>query len=122
MSMSFAPERLVASPSNATATPRALSGRAGLPGPLVEERPRDAGSTPAPAIGRDVARGPHTDLATRRSVHDGQEALLKQAHADMVRFETTYRQLSELASVIAAMRSARKQHAPSRQGVAGQAG
>jgi hypothetical protein len=42
------------------------------------------------------------------------EALLKQAHADMVRFETTYRQLSELASVIAAMRSARKQHAPSR--------
>ena len=50
------------------------------------------------------------------------EALLKQAHADMVRFETTYRQLSELASVIAAMRSARKQHAPSRQGVAAQAG
>jgi len=42
------------------------------------------------------------------------EALLKQAHADMVRFETTYRQLSELASVISAMRSARDQHALSR--------
>jgi len=40
------------------------------------------------------------------------KALLKQAHADMVRFEATYRQLSELASVISAMRSARKQHAP----------
>lgn len=36
------------------------------------------------------------------------EALLKQAHADMVRFETTYRQLSELASVMAAMRCARQ--------------
>jgi len=41
------------------------------------------------------------------------DALLKQARADMVRFETTYRQLSELASVISAMRSARK-NAPSR--------
>jgi len=41
------------------------------------------------------------------------DALLKQASADMVRFETTYRQLSELASVISAMRSARKD-APSR--------
>lgn len=42
------------------------------------------------------------------------EALLKQAHADMVRFETTYRHLSELASVMAAMRCARRQHAPAR--------
>lgn len=42
------------------------------------------------------------------------EALLKQAYADMVRFETTYRQLTELASVISAMRSARQQNAPSR--------
>jgi len=49
------------------------------------------------------------------------EALLKQAHADMVRFEATYRQLSELASVISAMRSALQQNAPSRQGVAEQA-
>lgn len=35
------------------------------------------------------------------------EALLKQAHADMVRFETKYQQLAELAGVIKAMRSTR---------------
>jgi len=39
-------------------------------------------------------------------------ALLKEARADMLRFEAKYRQLSELASVIAAMRSAREQNAP----------
>jgi len=54
--------------------------------------------------------------------HTMRQALLKQAYADMVRFETTYRQLSELASVMAAMRCARQQHAPTRQGVAGLAG
>ncbi len=42
------------------------------------------------------------------------EALLKQAHADMVLFETKYRQLTELASVITAMKAARVQHAPAR--------
>ena len=37
------------------------------------------------------------------------ESLLRQAAADMERFETKYRQLTELASVISAMRVARKQ-------------
>lgn len=49
------------------------------------------------------------------------EALLKQAHADMVRFETKYQHLSELAAVIDAMRCTRNEHAPMRQGVAGPA-
>jgi len=49
------------------------------------------------------------------------QSLLNQAHADMVRFEAKYRQLTELASVIGAMRSVREVHAPSRQGVAGPA-
>lgn len=49
------------------------------------------------------------------------EALLKQAHAEMVRFETKYQHLSELAVVIDAMRCTRNEHAPTRQGVAGPA-
>lgn len=91
---------------------------------VVQSHP--ANSTPT-RIYVSLVNDRHSDGGGYRTLDDVmrskemREALLKQAHADMVRFETKYQLLSELAAVIDAMRCARDAHAPSRQGVAGQA-